>query len=245
MKMTGISSRHEKKVSLSASIRRRQREGRFPVISEIKVRSDRGGDLLRGRDPVALAREMARRPLAGISVVTEPTHFGGHMGLLRAVAEAVDVPVLHKDFVTTEAQVRESAAAGSSAVLLIAAMLDTEKMARLIAAAGRYGIETLVEAHTAAEAERVAGLPFDLMGINNRDITIFEVDDTDVSRTEELARCCRGGRLLISESSIHTAEEVRRAARSGADAVLVGTAVLEAPRPEELLDEFIAIGWPV
>ncbi len=245
MNITGISSAREKGPSLSASIRKRQQEGRFPVISEIKVRSDKEGDLLRGRDPAALAREMARRPVAGISVVTEPAHFGGHMGLLRAVAAAVDVPVLHKDFVTTERQVRESAAAGASAVLLIAAMLEPKQIARLIAAAGRCGIETLVEAHTRAEAEMIAPLPFDLMGINNRDITIFEVDDTDVSRTEELGRNCRGDRLLISESSIRTAEEVRRAGRGGADAVLVGTAVLQAPRPGDLLDAFISVGWPV
>jgi len=111
-----------RKLSLSASIRKRQQEGWFPVISEIKVRSDKEGDLLRGRDPVALAREMAQRPVAGISVVTERFHFGGQMGLLRAVAAAVDLPVLHKDFITTERQIEESATGGSSAVLLIAAV---------------------------------------------------------------------------------------------------------------------------
>ena len=244
MQKSGIYSGPGRRLSLSASIRKRQDEGRFPLISEIKVRSEKEGDLLRGRDPVRLAQEMAERPLAGISVVTEPAHFGGHMGLLGAVAAAVDVPVLHKDFITTERQIRESAAGGASAVLLIAAMVAGKNMVPLIEEAKRQGLEVLVEAHSWAEAKMVEHLPFDLMGINNRDITIFEVDDGDVGMTEELARFCKG-RLLISESSIRSAEDIRRAGKSGADAALVGTAVLKAARPGEVLDELISVGWPV
>lgn len=234
-----------KKLSLSASIRKRQQERWFPVISEIKVRSDKEGDLLRGRDPVVLAQEMANRPIAGVSVVTEPSHFGGQIGLLRAVAAAVDLPVLHKDFITTERQIEESAASGASAVLLIAAMIEAELMIPLIAKARGYGLETLVEARSFAEIKKIERLDFDLVGINNRDITIFEVDDTDVGKTEELARFCKGRRPLVSESSIRTAAEVRRAGKSGADAVLVGTAVLQATRIDDVLAELISVGWPV
>ncbi len=233
------------KSSLSASIRRRQREGYFPVISEIKVRSEKEGDLLRGRDPVALAREMAQRPVAGISVVTEARHFGGSMDLLRAVAAALNVPILHKDFISTERQIEESAAAGASAVLLITSMLEAEQMGRLIQAARRCGLEALVEAHSLDEMKQVRHLPFDLMGINNRDITIFEVDDTNVSRTEEIAGSCKDARVLISESSISSAADVARAGKCGADAVLVGTAVLKAAKTTDFLDELISVGWPV
>lgn len=229
---------------LSASIRQRQREGRFPVISEVKVRSDKEGDLLRGRDPVALACDMARHPVAGISVVTEPNHFGGTMDLLRSVAAAVSLPVLHKDFITTEQQVEASAECGASALLLIAAMLEDAQLVWLIEVARRCGLESLVEAHTLAEVDRIAHLPFDLMGINNRDITIFEVDDDDVTRTEALAKHCRGERILISESAIGCAADVRRAGRGGADAVLVGTAVLKADDTGAFLDHLIAVGWP-
>jgi len=237
--------KHAEKLPLSASIRKRQSEGRFPVISEIKVRSDKEGDLLRGRDPVLLAREMTQHSVAGISVVTEPEHFGGHEGLLRAVAAAVNVPVLHKDFIITEHQIRESAACGASAVLLITALLETKQMAQLIEVAKDCRLETLVEAHNIAEIRKVECLPFDLMGINNRDITIFEVDDNDVSRTEELAGSCKGPRILISESSISSAADVRRAGRSGADAVLVGTAVLKVGNVAAFLDELTSVGWPV
>jgi indole-3-glycerol phosphate synthase len=234
-----------RKLSLAAGIRKRQHEGWFPVISEIKVRSDKTGDLLCGRDPVGVAREMAQRPIAGLSVVTEPLHFGGHLDLLRAVAAAVDLPVLHKDFITTEGQIRKSAACGASAVLLIAAMIEEELMIRLIKEAQRHGLEILVEVHNPAEVKKIEHLDFDLLGINNRDITIFEVDDTDVGRTEELAPFCKGRRPLISESSISTAAEVRRAGKSGADAVLVGTAVLQAARLADLLDELVSVGWPI
>jgi indole-3-glycerol phosphate synthase len=231
--------------SLSASIRQKQGEGAFPVISEIKVRSDKEGDLLRGRDPVALAREMAQCPVAGISVVTEPAHFGGSMDVLRAVAAAVELPVLHKDFITTERQIRESSAAGAAAILLIAAMLEAEQLARLIGAARHHGLETLVEAHSLEEVRKIDRLPFDIMGINNRDITVFEVDDTDVRRTEELAGYCSGSRPLVSESAIGSATDVRRAGKSGADAVLVGTAVLKAVRLSDFLRELASVGWPV
>jgi indole-3-glycerol phosphate synthase len=194
---------------------------------------------------VALAQEMAQHPIAGISVVTEPSHFGGQIGLLRAVAAAVNLPVLHKDFITTGRQVEESAACGASAILLIAAMIEAERMIPLTAKARRYGLETLVEAHSMAEIKKIERLDFDLVGINNRDITIFEVDDTDVGKTEELGRFCKGRRPLISESSIRTAAEVRRAGKSGADAVLVGTAVLQATRMPDLLAELTSVGWPV
>jgi indole-3-glycerol phosphate synthase len=108
-------------------------------------------------------------------------------------------------------------------------MLDLRQMTRLIEAARDCGLETLVEGHDAAEIRKIEHLPFDLRGINNRDITVFEVDDSDV----------------ISESSIRSAADVRRAGRSGADAVLVGTAVLKAENVGSFLDELVAVGWPV
>jgi len=91
----------------------------------------------------------------------------------------------------------------------------------------------------------MACLEFDLMGINNRDITIYETDDGNVDRTETLAAACRRDRPLISESSIHHAGEVRRVGRSGADAVLIGTAVLKSECMAGFLSELIGVGWPV
>lgn len=182
--------------------------------------------------------------MAGISVVTEPEHFGGSMDVLRAVVAAVDLPILAKDFITTPAQIDAFAEAGAAALLLIAAHLDPDALAALIEHARSRGIETLVEAHTAAEADTVGALPADLLGINNRDITVLEVDDTDVSRTAELAGHYPAGRPVVSESSIASAEDVRRAAAAGADAVLVGTAALRAPDTVAFLRGLVEVGWP-
>lgn len=230
--------------SLVAGIRERQQQGAFPVIGEVKSRSPKEGDLLAGRDPVAYARLVASAGVAGISVVTEPEHFGGSMDILRAVVPAVRLPVLHKDFVTTPDQIDASAEAGAAAVLLITAHLDPDTLAALIDHARRRRIETLVEAHTAAEARTVAALPGDLLGINNRDITVLEVDDADVSLTTELAGLYPAGRPVISESSISCPDDVRRAAAAGADAVLVGTAALRAPDPVAFLRGLTAAGRP-
>jgi indole-3-glycerol phosphate synthase len=153
--------------------------------------------------------------------------------------------VLQKDFITTEDQVRASAENGASAVLLITAMLTDGQLVALTDTARRYGLESLVEVHDVQELRRVELLDFDLLGINNRDITILECDDTDVSHTQRLAGFCPVGKLLISESAISSAEDVRRAGKSGADAVLVGTAVLRAPSITELLTEMASVGWPV
>lgn len=231
--------------SLVETIRERQKQGIFPVISEIKVRSEKEGDLLGGRDPLSLVQEMASCPVAGISVVTEPRYFGGNIELLKSVAQSVSLPVLHKDFINNITQIEQSAVSGASAILLIASMLEDTQIAELIDAAREHGLESLVEVHTISDIERVHQLNFDLLGINNRDITILEVDDTDVGHTERLAQYHDGTRPLVSESSISSSEEVVRAARAGADAVLVGTAVMRAPNIPLFLKRMISVGWPI
>lgn len=233
--------------SLAASIRDRQRRGLFPVIAEIKVRSKKEGDLLRGRDPSALARVMGSLPIAGISVVTEPEHFGGSMEILRAavaVAKPLGLPVLQKDFITTERQIEDSARCGASAILLIAEMTPERALPRLIESARSRGLETLLEAHSRKAFRTIVRLHSSLLGINNRDITMLEVDDGDVGRTEELSGLRGDARPLVSESAIAGPGDVRRAGKSGADAVLVGTAILTALDPASLLGQMIDVGWP-
>lgn len=231
--------------TLVEGIRDRQRAGVFPVIAEVKVRSPKEGDLLAGRDPVSYARLLAAAEVAAISVVTESEHFGGSLDVLRAVAAAVKLPVLAKDFLTTPEQIDALADAGAAAVLLIATHLTPEALAALVGHAHARGVETLVEAHTVGEAGTVAALPTDLLGINNRDITVLEVDDSDVSLTGELARLYPKGRPIVSESAIASPADVRRAAAAGADAVLVGTAALRATDPTAFLRGLTGVGWPV
>lgn len=229
--------------SLVAGISRAKQAGAFPVIAEAKVRSAKSGDLLGKRDPAEYARQLASTPVAGISVVTEPVHFGGSLALLRTVTAAVDVPVLAKDFITERAQIEEVHAAGAAAVLLISSMLSHELLVQLIDDCRTVGIESLVEGHNATELAGITGLACDLVGINNRDITILEVDDTDVTRTADLAALHTGGQPLISESSITSPADVAKAKAAGADAVLVGTAVLQAPDPAAFVRSLTEVGW--
>jgi indole-3-glycerol phosphate synthase len=232
--------------SLAASIRRRQAEGHLPVLSEIKVRSPKEGDLLRGRAPADVAAAMATTPIAGLSVVTDLIHFGGDTDIIRTIRPLVPVPILRKDFLRTEAELDETLEAGADAVLLTVCLFDDEPLARLHAAARERGLETLVEVHDDKDVARVVdlGLRPDVLGVNNRDIQIGETDDGDVGLTERLVPMLPAGSVLLSESAIAGPDDARRARAAGADAVLVGTAILQAPDPAEAIRALIAVGWP-
>lgn len=232
--------------SLTASIRRRQGEHLLPVLSEIKVRSPKEGDLLRGRAPETLAEAMAACPIAGLSVVTEPDDFGGDLGIVRRVRPLVPVPILRKDFIRTEEDLDETVEAGADAVLLTVCMFEDEPLARLHAAARARGLETLVEVHDEEDVRRVRdlGLEPDLLGVNNRDILVGEVDEGDVGVTERLSTSLPPDRLLLSESAISGPSDALRARQAGADAILVGTSILQADDPAAAIRALTAVGWP-
>jgi indole-3-glycerol phosphate synthase len=239
---------------LAASIRLRQREHLMPVLSEIKVRSPKDGDLLRGRAPEDLAGAMAACPIAGLSVVTEADDFGGDLEIVRRVRPVVPLPILRKDFLHTGEDLDETVAAGADAVLLTVCMQDDESLSRLHAAARERGLETLVEVHDEDDVRRVRalGLQPDVLGINNRDILIREVDDGDVTVTERLAAVFLGDTpgpgppdtLLLSESAIAGPDDAVRARSAGADAVLVGTSILKAADPAAAIRALVGVGWP-
>jgi indole-3-glycerol phosphate synthase len=231
---------------LAGSIRTRQSAGVMPVLSEIKARSPKDGDLLRGRDPEELATAMAGAGIAGLSIVTAPEDFGGDLEIVRRIRRRVDVPILRKDFTREVTDLDETVEAGADAILLTVALLDDETLGVLHDAAHARGLETLIETHTEAELARVGalGLQPDLLGINNRDIGLLERDDGDVSRTERLAAYVHEGQLLLSESSIDGPQAVCRARKAGADAVLVGTWILTAEDPVEAIETLISVGWP-
>lgn len=205
--------------------------GRAPVIAEIKCASPKEGDLLAGRDPVALAKTMESAGAACLSVVTEPKHFGGSLELLEAVAAGVSLPVLRKDFITSADQVQATAERGGACLLLIAAMLEWPKLVELHREARRSGLETLVEVHNEEELRKALTLDLDLLGINNRNIRRLEIDDGTVANTLALLRLVPPGVRTISESALSTPEEVRAVLEAGALGVLVGTAILRAPDP--------------
>ena len=212
----------------SAAVFSENARGFVAVIPDIKCVSPKEGDLLRGRDPAGTAQYLVRSGAPVLSVVTERDRFGGSAELLRAVVSAVDVPILRKDFITSEDQLVETAELGAAAVLLICAIMDDKNLRSLYEKTIQLGMEPLVEIHTAREMELASTLGARLIGINNRDIVSFERDDGGPDRTAALASSVSAGALLISESGILTPDDALLAASSGANAVLVGTALWQA-----------------
>jgi indole-3-glycerol phosphate synthase len=215
--------------SLSDAIRSAGNKGRIPVIADIKPFSPRDGDLLKKRKPADLSRLLAAAGVCAVSVVTESKNFGGNLQMLREVAQAGAVPVLQKDFFSTPGQVTAAYEAGADAFLLILATTPDE-IAREIYQYGRkLGLEAVVEIHSRNELVRALRLTPGIIGIINRNILELEKDDGHVGVTEELAPLVPDGIITISESSLRSRQEVLRAVRAGADAVLIGTALLQAP----------------
>lgn len=210
------------------------RSGKIPVIPDIKCKSPGEGDLLLGRDPVVIAKSLAAAGTPVISVVTESEHYGGSPKLLHQIAQATLIPILRKDFITTREQLLESVDMGASGVLLIASMLEKEQLFILIEEALVLDLEPLVETHNEAEIIAANELKLTFLGINNRNIVEWEMDDGNVNTTEKLAGLVRPGVLVLSESSIASQGDVLRATASGAHSVLVGTAILRAQDPVEM-----------
>jgi len=218
----------------AAAIKEENARGKVTVIPDIKCTSPKEGDLLRGRDPVDIAKLLAKRGAPALSVVTERERFGAAPGLLRAVADAVDLPILRKDFITNESALEETMEMGASAILLICSVTDKKILARLYESAISLGLEPFVEVCSEEELRFACELGAQLIGINNRNIATLEMDDGGVSRTAALASGAPKGALLVSESGILTADDVRLASSAGANAVLVGTALLRADDIEDM-----------
>ncbi len=211
----------------------------LPLVADIKPASPRDGQLVSLRDAPELARALVEAGACALSVVTESRHFGGNVETLRRVCETVKVPVLQKDFFSSAEQIEEAKKHGAAAVLLILATTPDPLASALCRLARELGLEVVVEVHTRPELERALGLSPTIIGINNRDILRFETDSGDVRVTEELAPLVPGGVMRLSESSFRTVEDIRRAIEAGADAVLVGTAILQAGDPAACLSRLI------
>jgi indole-3-glycerol phosphate synthase len=208
------------------------------VIAEVKRRSPSKGDIRIDLDPAALAAAYAAGGASAVSVLTEPRHFAGSPGDLRAVRAAVDLPVLRKDFVTTPYQVWEARAWGADAVLLIVAALDPPSLRALLDEAAGAGLDALVEVHTEPEAEQAAAAGATLIGVNTRDLATLEVDP---NRFAAVRGALPAGAVLVAESGIRDHADVRAAADAGADAVLVGETLVRADDPAAAVRGLLAV----
>ena len=203
---------------LADAFERARTDGRTPLIAEVKPTSPTT-DGRRADDPVALAEAMVDGGAAALSVLTEPEHFGGSPEHLRRIREAVEVPVLRKDFVLAEAQLDTVAA---DLVLLIARFVDD--LPALTAAAQERGFQVVIETHTRAEVQAAVEAGADVIGINNRDLAALEVD---LGTFERVAPAVPSDATLIAESGIGTRADIERMRGAGADGLLVGSAIMD------------------
>jgi len=195
------------------------------LIAEIKRASPSAGDLRGDLTPIDLAQTYADNGAAACSVLTDTPYFRGELADLVEVRQAVDSPLLRKDFTIAPYQVYEARASGADAVLLIVAILDDTELADLQTLAHELGMAALVETHNRAELGRALRVTPPLLGINNRDLHTFEVD---LGTTERLRNEVPDGVVLVAESGILTPDDVIRLAKIGVDAMLVGTALVRA-----------------
>lgn len=195
------------------------------LIAEIKRASPSRGALNDGASPRHLALTYAANGAAAISVLTDKKYFNGSPKDLNIVRAAIQVPVLCKEFIVDEYQIYEARALQADAILLIVRLLSDMLLHDCLALATSLGIHALVEIHDEHELERALAAHAEIIGINNRDLTDFTVD---LSTTERLAPQVPREKIVVAESGIFTRADVRRAARAGAHAVLVGEALMRA-----------------
>jgi indole-3-glycerol phosphate synthase len=206
------------------------------IIAEVKRASPSRGALADIPDPASLAASYELGGASAVSVLTEERRFGGSLADLEAVRAAVSLPVLRKDFIAEPYQVFEARAAGADLVLLIVAALDQGTLRELYALINGLGMTPLVETHSADEVARALDIGADVIGVNARDLSTFELDQDLFGR---LAEQIPDGVIRIAESAVKTPADVAHYRRSGADVVLVGEALVTGD-PVATLKEFLA-----
>jgi indole-3-glycerol phosphate synthase len=206
------------------------------IIAEMKRQSPSGGLLRADLDPVTLSRGYAASGAAAISVLTDGPDFGGSLDDLAAVHAALDIPLLRKDFTVDPVQIAEARVGGADWVLLIVALLDVDTLDACLAAAARCGAHAIVEVHDIAEAERALSAGAECIGINNRDLRSLR---TDLDTFARVRRVLPSDVLCVAESGVRSAQDVARLVSEGADAVLIGEALMRAASPADACAEMV------
>jgi indole-3-glycerol phosphate synthase / phosphoribosylanthranilate isomerase len=209
---------------------------RLSAVAEFKRRSPSAGDLRPDADATTIARAYRSAGAAAMSVLVDE-RFGGSWDDLRAARAATELPLLAKGFFSTEDDLRTARDAGADAVLLLLRNLNDSRADALVRAAAELGLDALVEAHDAAELERAVGLGADPIGLNARDLSTFAVDRR--SQLELVARAPRD-RVVVAESGIASRAQGAAAELAGANAILVGTALMRSSDPGAKLDELLS-----
>jgi len=207
------------------------------IIAEIKQASPSRGLLSADFDPARIATAYQRGGAAALSVLTDETFFQGSLGDLESARATVSLPVLRKDFTIARAQIVEAAAHGADAILLIAAILTEREIRAFREAAARYRMAALVEVHNRRELDTAIAAGSDIVGVNNRDLTTFEVA---LETSLRLAEHIPAGVLRVSESGIHSARDIAALREAGYTAFLVGEHLMKSGDPSSALKKLVA-----
>lgn len=206
------------------------------IISEFKRASPSKGDINLTLDPALQAKLYAQAGAAAISVLTDEKGFKGSFSDLKKVREAVDLPILCKDFIVDKIQIDLARFAGADVILLIASALSLEELTELYKYASEKGLECLVEIHDEKDLEKAINIKAQVIGINNRDLKTFEVYHENTEKLGPLVK--KAGALLISESGMKTRGDIVRAAAAGANGVLVGETFMTSADLKETFTKF-------
>ena len=206
------------------------------VIAEVKRSSPSKGALAQISDPAALALSYQRGGATAVSVLTESRKFGGSLADLAAVRSAVNIPILRKDFTVDEYQIFEARAYGADIILLIVAALSDLQLSEFFAISKSLGMQVLVETHTLEEVERALTLDPEIIGVNARDLTTLKID---LGAFDKLALGIPEGVVKVAESGISSLSDVISYRKSGAEAILVGEALVKDGDPAQMIRDFI------
>lgn len=217
------------------------KRGPVALIAEVKKASPSAGVICRDFDPIRIARRYEAAGASCLSVLTDEPFFQGSLAYLKAIRDAVGLPLLRKDFIIDTRQVLEAIEWGADAILLIVAILDDARLKHFHALAGAAGLAVLVEVHDEAELERALAAGAELIGVNNRDLRVFKTDLAITERLGQKLRSTVAGRakLLVAESGIHTRADVERLQRATAQAILVGEALMREENMERKIGELL------
>jgi indole-3-glycerol phosphate synthase len=220
--------------SLASALRR----DRVAVIAEVKRKSPSKGVINAGISAVDQARAYASGGAAAISVLTEPNHFNGSIDDLSAVAAAVEIPALKKDFHIDPLQLFEARLHGATAALLIVRALRPDRFVEMLSTAGSLGLETIVEIRDEDELRLALDSGASIIGINNRDLETLVIDP---GTSDRLLPLIPASAIAIAESGMSSRKDVERVAKLGADAVLVGSSLSAAANPTELVKDLASV----
>ncbi|HHJ38013.1 MAG: indole-3-glycerol-phosphate synthase [Methylothermaceae bacteria B42] len=220
------------------ALERKIESGQPAVIAEVKKASPSQGVIRENFDPREIAHSYARAGAACMSVLTDKTYFQGSEAYLQLAKTTSGLPVLRKDFMIDPYQVYEAKAIQADAILLIVAALEDALMQDLAQLADELSLAVLVEVHDAHELERAMELDQAILGINNRNLRTFE---TSLDNTLQLLPLIPKGKLVVTESGIHTPEDVKKMRQAGVHAFLVGESFMRAQDPGEKLKELFLL----